>query len=151
MKPLVIYGAAGHAKTVIAAAECAGREVAEVICDNPHVTTLYGVPVRSPDASLYLGGDYQFIVAIGSNAEPLPGPTSWLLDKGARLSPLLRGPFPAPHLRKELESTRNVGDTPAMTLVADDVGRLAGREWFPPQTGFEAQPDEHGHRPGLAL
>ena len=38
-----------------------------------------------------------------------------------------------------------------MTLVADDVGRLAGREWFPPQTGFEAQPDEPGHRPGLAL
>jgi hypothetical protein len=50
----------------------------------------------------------------------------------------------AQHLRKELESTRNAGDTPAMTLVADDAGRLAGREWFPPQTGFEAQPDEHG-------
>jgi hypothetical protein len=57
----------------------------------------------------------------------------------------------ASHLRKELESTRNAGNTPAMTLVANDVGRLAGREWFPPQTGFEAQPDEHGHRPGLAL
>lgn len=54
-------------------------------------------------------------------------------------------------LRKELESTRNAGDTPAMTLVADDVGRLAGREWFPPQTGFEAQPDEHGHLPSFTL
>jgi|BarGraIncu01121A_1022015.scaffolds.fasta_scaffold04669_4 acetyltransferase EpsM len=81
MKPLLIYGAAGHAKTVIDAAECAGREVAEVVCDNPYVTTLYGIPVRSPDASLYLGRDYQFIVAIGSNADR-QRVFEWLLKNG---------------------------------------------------------------------
>jgi len=34
-------------------------------------------------------------------------------------------------------------------MTAEDVGRLVGREWFPPQTGFDARSDEHGCRTRL--
>jgi hypothetical protein len=59
--------------------------------------------------------------------------------------------FQAHHLRKELESTRNAGDTPAMILMAEDAGQSVGREWIPPLGGFDAPSDKHGHLPRFIL
>ena len=65
---LIVVGAGGHAKVVIATAEAAGVEVAAVVDDDParHGERLMGVAVAGRVAPVLADPDAQVVLAIGS-------------------------------------------------------------------------------------
>ena len=69
MKRLVVVGAGGHAKVVIATALAAGWEIAEVLDDDParHGEVLLGYRVAGATESRLRDPDATCVIAIGSN------------------------------------------------------------------------------------
>jgi len=67
---LVIIGAGGHAKVVVASARAAGFDVAAIADDNVALwgSQLLGVPVAGPTAPVLDDPGAQVVLAIGSNA-----------------------------------------------------------------------------------
>jgi UDP-perosamine 4-acetyltransferase len=66
--PFIIFGAGGHAKVVIEVARSAALLPSLVLDDNPHSSSLLGVPVtKSAGFNWKPVRGFRFLVAIGSN------------------------------------------------------------------------------------
>jgi sugar O-acyltransferase (sialic acid O-acetyltransferase NeuD family) len=67
---VVVLGAGGHAKVVVATLEAAGHRVAAVLDDDPRLwgTTVLGTPVSGPIDTIARCGRCRAIVAVGDNA-----------------------------------------------------------------------------------
>jgi sugar O-acyltransferase (sialic acid O-acetyltransferase NeuD family) len=69
MKPLIIFGAGGHAKEVIEAARASGMAVSAALDDHPTSDAILGVPIiRSSEIAREDLRLYRFVVAIGNCA-----------------------------------------------------------------------------------
>jgi sugar O-acyltransferase (sialic acid O-acetyltransferase NeuD family) len=70
---LVVIGAGGHAKVVVATLQAAGLEISEIVDDNPELwgKRLFGIPVTGPVSSLVHGAsnakECRGIIAVGDN------------------------------------------------------------------------------------
>jgi len=69
MPPLVVIGAGGHAKVVIATARDAGHRDLRVVDDDPSRwgQSILGVPIAGPSAPVLRDPDAVAVLAIGSN------------------------------------------------------------------------------------
>lgn len=88
MKPLLVFGAGGQAKSVIATIHATGRSLDLVSVDGRHDSTFLGVPVIPASKVHALRGGFRFIVAIGDCATRR-AKFDWLLSLGGEPETLI--------------------------------------------------------------
>lgn len=95
-KDLVIVGAGGHARVVIATARAAGRNVVAILDDSPDRIggSIEGIPVHGPVLEAWAEfPSTEFLIALGSNhvraalAEAAPGPFATLIHPFSWIAP----------------------------------------------------------------
>lgn len=69
MSELIVWGAGGHGKVVLEAAQAQGFRIAAILDDRPEASRerFAPIPVYSPEDCPLQGRSFQFVIAIGNN------------------------------------------------------------------------------------